>query len=276
MKTSNSSSALSSASGRKQHGASSRSTATSSMNSYCGSTSSSVCTKHTTKSIVTTRTSTSSSVKSSFSSRRGHIEQVLTKIARNDPNIKKASLNCYSFAREERIIDLCLSLAGNTHLEILYLHECEINDLGISLLAYALRKNTSLRQLWLDRNNIRDVGAKSIASALSRNSTLQILGLNHNHIDICGCHAIERALKKNRVVTEVFLRGNRISQSAAYRVYEYCERNYRDGMGKKSSASTISSLERSKRGFTLQPIQEHLPATSRTTIKRNSIAAKCA
>ena len=269
MKTSNASCV------HNQYASASRLTAPSSMPSHDTSTSSSVCTEHTTLSRVTAVTaSTSTSLKSS--TRRKHIQQVLKNIAQNDPNTKKVSLKGYSLAREENMIKLVVSLTENAHVKTLYLHECGIDDIGASLLAFALRKNTSIRQLWLNKNNIGDVGADAIAFALSQNRTLKILGLNDNKITNSGGKAINNALKKNRAITEVFLRGNLISERAANKIYGYCERNYCDKRVKKSSSSTTSSSDSSSKSSILHTIQEHIPVMRKTAAKRNSIVAKCA
>jgi hypothetical protein len=169
-----------------------------------------------------------------------------------------------------------VSLAKNTHVTTLYLQGCRIDDIGASLLAFALRKNTTIQQLWLNRNKIGDVGADAIAFALSENRKLKILGLNYNSIGNYGGKAISNAFKHNRVVTDVFLRGNEISEGTLSKIYCYCERNHHEKLVRKSSASSKSNTKSSKRGSVLPSIQEHIPGMRRAAPKRNSIAAKCA
>jgi Ran GTPase-activating protein (RanGAP) involved in mRNA processing and transport len=223
-------------------------------------------TQHATKSRSTATTSTSSSSKPS--NRRQYIKQVLKNIAENDPSTKEVSLNGYCFAEQENILKLTASLANNTHIRTLYLHECGIDDIGASILAFALRKNESIQQLWLKGNMIGDVGASALASALSENRTLRILGLNDNDIGNYGGSAIKQALKHNRVVTDVFLRGNQISEGAKRDIYYYCGRNFEEKLGKKNNTSTSSK-------FCLS-IQEQFQGMKRTVSKRNSVVAKCA
>ena len=173
------------------------------------------------------------------------------------------------------MIKLVVSLTENAHVKTLYLHGCGIDDIGASLLAFALRKNTSIRQLWLNKNNIGDIGAGAIASTLHENQTIEILGLHHNNIGDSGGKAISNAMKNNKVVTEVFLRGNEISEEAASKIYCYCEKNYRENIRKKSVSSN-SNGKSSKKSSILYTIQEHVPGTRKTAAKRNSIVAKCA
>lgn len=273
MKTSNASSASSSVR-KRRYAPESRSNATL-MLSHGMSTSSSVCTGHTTKSRASTTMASTSSSSLKSNSRHQYIEQALNNIAQNDPNTTEVSLKGYSLAREENMIKLVTSLAENTHVKTLCLHGCGIDDLGANILAFALRKNTSIRQLWLNKNNIGDIGAGAIASTLHENQTIEILGLHHNNIGDSGGKAISNAMKNNKVVTEVFLRGNEISEEAASKIYCYCEKNYRENIRKKSVSSN-SNGKSSKKSSILYTIQEHVPGTRKTAAKRNSIVAKCA
>lgn len=217
-----------------------------------------------------------------------HLRKTLRYIAQNDINTTEATLNGSSFQRQETMVFLAMSLANNTHLRILHLHDCQINDLGANLLAYSLQRNASIEQLWLNGNSIGDIGAEAIANALYTNRTLKTIGLSKNAIGDHGGKRIRDSLKQNRVITDVFLRGNQISDRTSCDIYCYCERNSHENLVKKRNTSSLISVSSKKavarkvQTNKLQSIQEQLPSVQwsgmRRTVarKRNSIVAPCA
>ena len=237
----------------------------------------SVVTHHSTK---TTRTNDTDMHK--------HVRKTLRSIAQNDINTTEVTLNGASFQQQETMVVLAMSLANNTHIRILHLHDCQINDLGANLLAFSLRRNTSIEQLWLNGNNIGDIGAEAIANALHANRTLKTIGLRNNVIGDHGGKRIRDSLKQNRVITDVFLRGNQISDKTTCDIYCYCERNSHEKLVKKRNTSSLISRSSTRAGGKkvqtnkLLSIQEQLPSVQwsgmRRTVarKRNSIVAPCA
>ena len=220
-----------------------------------------------------------------------YLRKTLRCIAQNDINTTEVVLNGASFQQQETIVFLAMSLANNTHLRILHLHDCQINDLGANLLAFSLQRNTSIEQLWLNGNNIGDVGAEAIANALHANRTLKTIGLNNNIIGRYGGKRIRDSLKQNRVITDVFLRGNQISDKITGDIYSYCERNSHGKFVKKCSAnSVVSRASRKAEGRTvqdklqsaqeqLQPLQQPVQwheMQGTVSRKRNSVVAPCA
>jgi Ran GTPase-activating protein (RanGAP) involved in mRNA processing and transport len=152
------------------------------------------------------------------------VRKALKKIAKNDPSTTNVVLNGYPF-QEENIASLTMSLVNNTHVRILYLHDCGITARGAHLLAYALRKNRNIEHLWLNGNNIGSAGAEAIANALRENRTLQTLGLGDNDIGNHGGKRILESLKHNQVITDIFLEGNRMSDRIIDEIHTRCDRS---------------------------------------------------
>jgi len=217
-----------------------------------------------------------------------YLRKTLRCIAQNDIKTTEVVLNGASFQQQETMVVLAMSLANNTHIRILHLHDCQINDLGANLLASSLQRNKSIEQLWLNGNNIGDVGAEAIANALHANSTLKTVGLNNNVIGRYGGKRIRDSLKQNKVITDIFLRGNPISDKITCDIYSCCERNSHEKFGKKCSASSVVSRSPKKaEGRKVQPdrlrsTQEQLQfdqlhdMQSIVSRKRNSVVAPCA
>jgi hypothetical protein len=73
------------------------------------------------------------------------------------------------------------ALASNTHIEILYLADNRIGDVGATALATVLASPGSvLTTLGLSSNHVGDEGAVALATALSGNGALTALELNGN------------------------------------------------------------------------------------------------
>ena len=154
---------------------------------------------------------------------RKYLRRVLKSIAKNDPNTKEVVLNGFPF-QDKNIASLAMSLVSNTHVRILYLHNCGISARGAHLFAYALSKNTSIEHLWLNSNAIGSAGAEAIANALRENRTLKTLGLGDNDIGNHGGKRIKDALKHNDVITDIFLMGNRMSESIVNEICRRCHK----------------------------------------------------
>jgi hypothetical protein len=152
-----------------------------------------------------------------------HLRKVLKSIAKNDSSTKEVVLNGVPFS-EESIASLTSSLVSNTHVRILYLHNCGITARGAHLLAYALRKNSSIQHLWLNDNSIGSAGAEALANALRENTSLKTLGLGNNDIGNHGGKRINESLKYNAVITDVFLEGNRMSDRIVDEICRRCDR----------------------------------------------------
>lgn len=152
-----------------------------------------------------------------------YVRKVLKSIANNDPNTKEVVLNGYPF-QDACIASLTMSLVNNSHMRILYLHDCGISARGAHLLAYALRKNRTIEHLWLNGNNIGSAGADALANSLRENRTLQTLGLGDNDIGNHGGKKILESLKHNQVITDIFLEGNRMSERIIDEVCRRCDR----------------------------------------------------
>ncbi|KAL3794553.1 hypothetical protein HJC23_008009 [Cyclotella cryptica] len=152
-----------------------------------------------------------------------YVRKVLKNIAKNDPNTKEVVLNGYPF-QDECIASLTMSLINNSHVRILYLHDCGISARGAHLLAYALRMNRTIEHLWLNGNNIGSAGADALANSLRENRTLQTLGLGDNDIGNHGGKKILESLKHNEVITDIFLEGNRMSVRIIDEVCRRCDR----------------------------------------------------
>ncbi|KAL7518158.1 hypothetical protein ACHAWX_003012 [Stephanocyclus meneghinianus] len=152
-----------------------------------------------------------------------YVRQVLKNIAKNDPNTKEVVLNGFPF-QDECIASLTMSLINNSHVRILYLHDCGISARGAHLLAYALRKNRTIEHLWLNGNDIGSAGADALANSLRDNCTLQTLGLGGNDIGNHGGKKILESLKHNQVITDIFLEGNRMSDRIIDEICRRCDR----------------------------------------------------
>jgi hypothetical protein len=154
---------------------------------------------------------------------RKHLRKVLKSIAKNDASTKEVVLNGLPFS-EESIASLTSSLVTNTHVRILYLHNCGITPRGAHLLAYALRKNSTIEHLWLNGNSIGSAGAEALANALRENTSLKTLGLGDNDIGNHGGKRINESLKYNKIITDVFLEGNRMSDRIVDEICRRCDR----------------------------------------------------
>jgi hypothetical protein len=176
-----------------------------------------------------------------------HLRKVLKSIAKNDSSTKEVVLNGVPFS-EESIASLTSSLVSNTHVRILYLHNCGITARGAHLLAYALRKNSSIQHLWLNDNNIGSAGAEALANALRENTSLKTLGLGNNDIGNHGGKRINESLKYNTVITDVFLEGNRMSDRIVDEICRRCDRTQEEeddfiAQGKTFSCGSSSSID---------------------------------
>jgi Ran GTPase-activating protein (RanGAP) involved in mRNA processing and transport len=172
-----------------------------------------------------------------------YLRRVLKSISKNDPNTREVVLNGFPF-QEETTASLTMSLVGNTHVRILYLHNCGITARGAHLLAYALTKNSSIEHLWLNGNCVGSAGAEALANALRENRTLKTLGLGENDIGNHGGKRINESLKYNNVITDIFLEGNRMSERIVDEVCRRCDRTEHEPQECKfSCGSSVDPLE---------------------------------
>jgi len=108
-------------------------------------------------------------------------------------------------------------LINNIHLEILYLYDNHISDLGVQYIAQSLStKNFTLKILDLGSNNITDDGAEYLAEMFKTNQTLVHLDLRNNQIGDRGLQALANTLAyPNQTLEElVFDQNKMISDSS--------------------------------------------------------------
>jgi hypothetical protein len=150
--------------------------------------------------------------------KKRYVNKTLDHIAKGDPSTTHVVFNDIAL-EEDQLANLAFSLANNTHVKTLYLHNTGITEKGAHLIAYALQKNITLEHLSLNDNKIRSSGAEVIAAALCVNQTLTTLGLTNNGIGNHGGKKILKMLRSNTSITEIFLEDNKMSDKLLHKVH---------------------------------------------------------
>lgn len=84
-------------------------------------------------------------------------------------------------------------------LEVLYLGDNHIGNVGAEALGAALAQNTSLKRIYLANGRIGAAGARALANGLRANTTLEFMDLRHNDIGKEGYQAFRWALEYNNL-----------------------------------------------------------------------------
>jgi Ran GTPase-activating protein (RanGAP) involved in mRNA processing and transport len=124
---------------------------------------------------------------------------------------KELNLQCNEITSQGASI-LADALINDTNLEILYLHDNHISDLGVQYLSQSLStKNFTLKTLDLGSNNITDEGAEYLAEMLKTNQILVHLYLRNNQIGNRGTEALANTLAyPNKILEELVLDQNKM------------------------------------------------------------------
>lgn len=99
--------------------------------------------------------------------------------------------------------------ANHLFLQLLRLHQSQIEDKKCRVLVKYLLDHPSLRELDFSHNLIGDKGARAIGKLLTR-STLETLNMCDNNIRDTGAKVIAHALSKNSTLLSLNLRLNRL------------------------------------------------------------------
>ncbi len=125
---------------------------------------------------------------------------------------------------------LAALLGKNPAIKTLLLNVNHLGDLGVGILADALRENKTLVELGVASNGIASVGGIALIEAIQGHPTLthldlgyspstRVLGAQSNSIGDVGAEAIGKFLRSNQTLLRLNLRGNGITEcSKAYLV----------------------------------------------------------
>jgi len=132
---------------------------------------------------------------------------------------KELNLQCNEITCQGASI-LADALTNDTNLEILYLHDNHIADLGVQYIAQSLStKNLTLKTLDLGSNNITDEGAEYLAEMLKTNQTLIHLYLRNNKIGDRGIQALANILAyPNKTLEELVLDQNKMISDSSIEI----------------------------------------------------------
>lgn len=125
----------------------------------------------------------------------------------------------------DKIEQISKLLEVNSYLEILSLHNHNINSDMIAILVESLNKNVSrLKELYLDDNNLGSNGGAIIAKFMITNKTIVELDLSDNKIDDA-CIDIAKMLYHNTVLQGLSLDNNIIDSKAGFKFAKALRRN---------------------------------------------------
>ena len=117
-----------------------------------------------------------------------------------------------------------------TMLQTLYLCTSFMGDMGIYLIANAMKQNKRLRKLWLCNNSVTSWGAAQLAEMLYTNNTLELLCLDANQIGTEGAISFASVLQDDRAVTvleELYVRDNCIGPPGTRALCEAVQHNHK-------------------------------------------------
>jgi hypothetical protein len=146
-------------------------------------------------------------------------EELIEKVASNDPSLKEISLRDDKNVPGKLFDKLLRALADNKHITSLKFVECGITDEyvfdKITTLLMGNKKNKSnITLIDLSYNEISDAGAAHLAEVLKCNSTLQSLDLSGNKIHDEGAEQLAEALEHNNTLKSLFLKNTQIVDAA--------------------------------------------------------------
>lgn len=115
----------------------------------------------------------------------------------------------FEFTQKDCIL-LAKAVKACTHLEVLRLQRCQIEDERARLIISHLLEHPSLRILDLSHNRIGDKTGRAVGKLLSGNKVLEEVHLCDNSIRAEGASAIAFSLKKNTTLRVLNMKLNRI------------------------------------------------------------------
>ncbi|CAF1568788.1 unnamed protein product [Adineta ricciae] len=193
-------------------------------------------------------------------------------------------------------LDAAISIRHDEKCTRVYLHETQITDQGVQIIADALKNNLTVESLNLDGNQISDYGARYLANVLLNNDTLTELSFKDNPGRICefvgavidikqdkgssflifneiglndqDIYYLSQALLANTKVRTVSLTDNRIGDQGAQHLANVIESHptiqslllTNNRIGQKGAESLINALRLSSTLTTLRLDGNNIPS----------------
>ena len=135
----------------------------------------------------------------------------------NNNNTHLLHLGLFNNTIDEYGVLELAKILTKSKLQVLYLGNNRIGNVGAAALGEALKHNTTLKRLYLNQGSIGNDGLQMLAEGLIHNKTLEYLDLQHNPgITRIGLQALERALEhSNMTLQTVKLDSNNHGDSVA-------------------------------------------------------------
>jgi hypothetical protein len=112
---------------------------------------------------------------------RNQVEKFFESIAKNDETVDEVDLvgnnRFLTLIREEKT-KAAESFATNTHVKIVKLNSCGIDDEFAITLADSLKRNKAIKRIFLEGNTISGVGITALFKALAENSSIEEMRLH--------------------------------------------------------------------------------------------------
>jgi len=118
----------------------------------------------------------------------------LEQVKSNDSSLTNLNLNNLEGSKPEWMNDLIDALLANTHVQVVQLANCGVNNEGAKRLSELLHKNAVITELNVETNKIGADGIKAIAEALEANTALKEIKLT-NQAQPAGNEAEQRLAK---------------------------------------------------------------------------------
>jgi len=112
---------------------------------------------------------------------RNQVEKFFDRIAENDDTINEVDLvgkkRFLTLTREEKT-RAARSFATNTHVKIVNLNSCGIDDDFTMAFAISLKRNCTIKRVLLEDNSISGIGITALFKALAENSSIEEMRLH--------------------------------------------------------------------------------------------------
>lgn len=150
-----------------------------------------------------------------------HIERLMKSLI-NNTHIKHFLLgNNIMDITGARAIASFLLFPHKPKIETWYIAGNNVDELGIKLIAEALKTDTDAKSLWLKRNPLNENGVKYLGEMLEVNKSLEVLDLHNVNAGNNGIKYLFESLKKNTTLKRLYLDANNITVEGIKYIADY-------------------------------------------------------
>jgi hypothetical protein len=139
---------------------------------------------------------------------RNQVEKFFDAIAQDDPTIEEANLTGnkrFLTVTQEEKIKAAKSFATNTHVKIVNLNSCGIDDDFVIALGKSLEVNNTIEKVFLEGNDISGEGVIHLFRSLAKNMSVEELRLHKQSkmINTSDEHVLAEILEPNKTIIKL-------------------------------------------------------------------------